>query len=66
MTKNGYDDMVVMSIEQFEVVRTKKRIDSALLEAQKQAVADSARLDFEDVSLRLRKKLVENVGEPDA
>lgn len=61
LTKNGYGDMVVMSIEQYEALQTVKRIDSALLEAQQQAESDVRRLDFDDVSASLRNRLAEKV-----
>jgi prevent-host-death family protein len=66
LTKNGYGDMVVMSVEQYEAFRAEKRIDSALLEAQQQAGTDSARFDFDDVSVKLRKKLADKVSKSDA
>jgi prevent-host-death family protein len=62
LTKNGYGDMVVMSIEQYEALQTAKRIDSALWEAQQQSESDSTRLEFDEVSASLRKRLVEKAG----
>ncbi|MBS4008596.1 MAG: type II toxin-antitoxin system Phd/YefM family antitoxin [Clostridium sp.] len=61
LTKNGYGDMVVMSIEQYEALQTAKRIDSALLEAQQQAESDTRRLDFDEVSASLRNRLAGKV-----
>ncbi|MCL5982404.1 MAG: type II toxin-antitoxin system Phd/YefM family antitoxin [Firmicutes bacterium] len=61
LTKNGYGDMVVMSIEQYEAFQTVKRIDSALLEAQQQAESDVRRLDFDEVSASLRHRLTEKM-----
>ena len=66
LTKNGYGDMVVMSIEQYEAFQTAKRIDSALLEAQQQAKSNPTRLDFDDVSASLRKRLIKKVGPTNA
>ncbi len=66
LTKNGYGDMVVMSIEQYEALKTVRRIDSALLEAQRQAVSDVRRLDFNEVSALLRNMLAEKVTPTDA
>lgn len=63
LTKNGYGDMVVMSIEQYEELQTMKRIDGALLEAQQQAENSPIRYDFEEVSTKLRKKLADKVAE---
>ncbi|TEB16301.1 hypothetical protein Psfp_01528 [Pelotomaculum sp. FP] len=66
LTKNGYGDMVVMSIEQYEALQTAKRIDSALLEAQQQAESDPTRLEFDEVSASLGNKLAEKVGQTNA
>lgn len=66
LTKNGYGDMVVMSIEQYEALMTAKRIDSALLDAQQQAESDPVRMEFDEVSASLRNKLADNVGENNA
>ena len=66
LTKNGYGNMVVMSIEQYEAFQTAKRIDSALLEAQQQAKSNPTRLDFDDVSASLRKRLIKKVGPTNA
>jgi prevent-host-death family protein len=66
LTKNGYGEMVVMSIELFEALQAAKRIDSALLEAQRQAESDPARLEFDEVSASLRNKLVEKVSQTNA
>ena len=66
LTKNGYGDMVGMSVEQFEVFRQEHRIDAKLHEAQKEALESSIRYDFDEISSKLRKKLIANVGEIDA
>ncbi len=65
LTKNGYGDMVVMSIEQYEEFRRECRIDTALREADKEARENPARYDFEEVSSKLRKKLVAKLEETD-
>ena len=56
LTKNGYGDMVVMSLEQYEGIQSAKRIGAALHEAEAQAESDPTRYDFADVSRELRKK----------
>lgn len=66
LTKNGYGDMVVMSVEQFEAFRQERRIDAVLQEAQREALENSTRYDFDEISSKLRKKLIANVGEADA
>ena len=62
LTKNGYGDMVVMSIEQFEAFRQERRIDVALQEAQREALENPTRYDFDEVSSNLRKKLIAKVN----
>lgn len=66
LTKNGYGDMVVMSVEQYEAFRQERRIDAALQEAQKEALENPTRYDFDEISSKLRKKLIANVGKTDA
>lgn len=66
LTKNGYGDMVVMSIEQFELFRQEWRIDAALQVAQQEAMENPARYDFDEVSSKLRKKLIAKVEDADA
>ena len=56
ITKNGYGDLVVMSIETYERQLAKMEIYSKLAEAEKQ-IADGAELiDAKDVFARLREK----------
>lgn len=61
LTKNGYGDMVVMSIEAYE----KMNLDNIIFEKLKEAVivAESTdeRYDFEQVSEEMRKKLIEKL-----
>jgi prevent-host-death family protein len=66
LTKNGYGDMVVMSVELYEAFRQEHRIDVALQEAQKEALENPARYDFDKVSSKLRKKLMVMVDGADA
>lgn len=66
LTKNGYGDMVVMSIEQFEAFRQESRISAALQEAEREALENSTRYDFEEVSSSLRKKLLAKADGADA
>ncbi|KKM10619.1 prevent-host-death protein [Clostridiales bacterium PH28_bin88] len=65
LTKNGYGDMVVMSVEQFEAFRQERRIDIALQEAQREALENPTRYDFDEVSSNLRKKLIAKVDGAD-
>ena len=56
ITKNGYGDLVVMSIESYERQLAKATLYARLAEAEKQ-VADGAELiDVDDVFARLRNK----------
>ena len=58
ITKNGYGDLVVMSIEAYERKFAKAALYAKLAEAEKQ-VADGVELiDADDVFARLRKKHV--------
>jgi prevent-host-death family protein len=58
ITKNGYGDLVVMSIESYERMFAKATLYAKLAEAEKQ-VADGVELiDADDVFARLRKKYV--------
>ncbi|MFA7148571.1 MAG: type II toxin-antitoxin system Phd/YefM family antitoxin [Syntrophomonadaceae bacterium] len=66
LTKHGYGDMVVMSIEQFEALKKERRIDAALQEAQKEALENPTRYNFDEVSSKLRRKLIAKVDGTDA
>ena len=56
LTKNGYGDMVVMSIEQFEALQNDRRIDAALLEAEQQALSGAQMQDFGEVTSLLSRR----------
>lgn len=61
LTKNGYGDMVVMSIEQYEIYSQELRIDLALTEAQIEAMNNPSLYDFNEVASSLRNKLIKKV-----
>lgn len=63
LTRDGYGDMVVMSMEQYEEIHTEGRIRRALLDAQHQAEQDNTRYDAEEVFSRLRSKLEDRQNE---
>lgn len=63
LTKNGYGDMVVMSVEQFAALDNERRISTALIQAQAQVDSDVEMLDFKAVSKKLRAKLIRNTSE---
>ena len=56
ITKNGYGDLVVMSIEAYEELIETVKIDSAIHEAEKEFEQDSILLDAKDTLGILRRK----------
>ena len=63
ITKKGYGDMVVMSMEQYEVFTNERRIDNALHVAEKEALKGTQAKDFREVAAAKRQKLVSKLGE---
>ncbi|HPE65529.1 MAG TPA: type II toxin-antitoxin system Phd/YefM family antitoxin [Synergistales bacterium] len=59
LTKNGYGDMVVMSIEQFERLQFENEIVFKLREAENQSSADDRRYSHADVFDALRERLAD-------
>ncbi len=62
LTKNGYGDMVVMSMELFDALQNNRRVDIALLEAERQALSGTPTLDFNETSSALRQKLAAKIN----
>lgn len=62
LTKNGYGDMVVMSVEQYDEIRLEKRIAAALKEAEHEADTTQIRYDFDEVSAAMRRKLTDRAA----
>ena len=56
ITKNGYGDLVVMSIETYEEMVDIARIDPAISEAEKEYAADGVLLDAKEAVASLRRK----------
>lgn len=56
ITKNGYGDLVVMSIESYERLICDIRADSAIMEAEKEVQEGAELLDAKDALAGLRKK----------
>jgi prevent-host-death family protein len=56
ITKNGYGDLVVMSIETYEELTETTRTDSAISEAEKEYAADGVLLDARETLSSLRRK----------
>ncbi len=59
LTKNGYGDMVVMSMESFEAMQFEGEIYSKLAEAEREAERTDIRFTTEDV----RKAVAEALGD---
>lgn len=56
ITKNGYGDLVVMSIEAYEEMIETARTDAAISEAEKEYATDGVLLDAREALSSLRKK----------
>lgn len=56
ITKNGYGDLVVMSIETYEEMMETARTDAAISEAEQEYAADGVLLDAREVLSSLRRK----------
>ena len=56
ITKNGYGDLVVMSIEAYEEMIETARTDAAISEAEKEYGADDILLDAREALSSLRRK----------
>lgn len=56
ITKNGYGDLVVMSIETYEEMIETARADAAISEAEKEYATDSALLGAREALSSLRRK----------
>lgn len=58
ITKNGYGDLVIMSLETYERQFAIVEIYKKLLEAEKEIAQNSSLLDGEEVFKKLRNKYV--------
>lgn len=56
ITKNGYGDLVVMSIEAYEEMIETARTDAAISEAEKEYATDGVLLDAREALSSLRRK----------
>ena len=56
ITKNGYGDLVVMSIETYEEMIETVRMDVAISEAEKEYAADGVLMDAREALSSLRRK----------
>lgn len=66
LTKNGYGDMVVMSIEAYERKLFESEIYFKLKEAELEAKSTNIRCLHEEVFSGLRKNLADKVGKDNA
>ncbi len=56
ITKNGYGDLVVMSIEAYEEMIETARTDAAISDAEKEYAAEGVLLDAREALSSLRRK----------
>jgi len=63
LTKNGYGDMVVMSIEAYEARQFESEIFHKLKEAQVEAKSTDVRYSHEEVLSGLKLKVAEKTAE---
>ena len=56
ITKNGYGDLVVMSIETYEAMMETAAVDTAIAEAEAEFERDGLLYDARDVLASLRRK----------
>ena len=57
LTKNGYGDMVVMSIEAFNELRLESEIYSKLQETEKEAELTEKRYSSKDILMAMREAI---------
>ena len=55
LTKNGYGDMVVMSIEDYKDKKFMHEVDMKLLEARAEALSTESRLEHDEVMGHMRE-----------
>lgn len=56
ITKNGYGDMVIMSIEAYEEMLEERKIDTLITDAEERYAKDGETLDAKEVLSTLRRK----------
>jgi len=56
ITKNGYGDLVVMSIETYEAMLEERELDTVIAEAEAEYASDSQLLDARKVLSTLRRR----------
>lgn len=63
LTKNGYGDMVVMSLETYERMMFESEVYFKLREAEKEAKSTARRLTHKEVFHELKEKMASKVAE---
>ena len=58
ITKNGYGDLVVMSIETYEQIMDTKTIDDAITEAENEYNEGASLIDAKEALSSLRRKYI--------
>jgi prevent-host-death family protein len=56
ITKNGYGDLVVMSIETFDSMLVDRELDAAIAEAEAEYASDNQLIDAREALLSLKRK----------
>ncbi|HZK39484.1 MAG TPA: type II toxin-antitoxin system Phd/YefM family antitoxin [Clostridia bacterium] len=61
LTKNGYGDMVVMSLEKYEAIISESIIATKLKESALEAKSTPQQFDFLETAAEMREKLIEKI-----
>ena len=56
VTKNGYGDLVVMSIETFDAMLENRELDAAIAEAEAEYTSDNQLIDAREALSNLKRK----------
>jgi len=56
ITKNGYNDLVVMSAELYDKITRENRLDQAIYESEKEMSEGGKLMDIDEAFKRLNKK----------
>lgn len=56
ITKNGYGDLVVMSIETFDAMLKDRELDAAIAEAEAEYTSDNQLVDAREALSKLKRK----------
>lgn len=56
ITKNGYGDLVIMSIETFDAMLEDRELDTAIAEAEAEYTSDNQLVDAREALSKLKRK----------